>query len=479
MAGFSALNYVNVGPNGTFRRSGNLHTLPADIDALFAHLQQTKARKLAIHFHGGLIDEGDGLEIARKMAPLYDLAGSHPVTFVWETGLFETIGRKLSRIYETKLFQKLVAHLLRQVEKHIPGVGGRGPGQAASLTEIEAELQRINKFQSYDARARGIAAVMNQADVEAARGEMQADLEAELEADAEFQELVNSGRAETEFLSPSVGQQTQVGTAKGFLNPFTYAQLLAMVGYAVLMRYVRKRDHGFYPTVVEEVLRELYLADFGAWVWSGMKEVAEEMWAANAGPITEDSRAGTYFLDKLSAHQKNNPGFVVDLIGHSAGSIAICHLFKAASQRAVPPSVRNVLFLAPACTSELFHQEIVSHPQRFKNFRMFTMQDAFEIEDQLVKGVYTRSLLYFISGVLEEDADAPLAGLERNMSGAAPYDAADLVAVAKWLKEAGKNRLVLSVASDGGAGLNSASLSHGNFDDDDPTRQSLSVIVAA
>jgi hypothetical protein len=256
-------------------------------------------------------------------------------------------------------------------------------------------------------------------------------------------------------------------------------KLLAKVAYAVILRFVRGRDHGLYPTVVEEVLRELYLADFGAWVWSGMKDVAGAMWATNQAPINDDAHVGSYFLDKLAAYQKSNPGLAVDLIGHSAGSIAICQMFRAAAHRGIALSVRNVIFLAPACTSELFHQEIVSHPQRFAAFRMFTMSDAYESKDQLVPGVYTRSLLYFISGVLEQEADVPLAGLQRDLSEKPPYDAANLISIATWLQDAGKNRIVLSVTSGSTPGLISASTTHGDFDDDPLTRESLKAIIAA
>ena len=44
MTQFSKLNYVNVGPKGTFKKSGDLHTTPEDIDKIFSHLTDTHAR---------------------------------------------------------------------------------------------------------------------------------------------------------------------------------------------------------------------------------------------------------------------------------------------------------------------------------------------------------------------------------------------------------------------------------------------------
>jgi hypothetical protein len=74
VASFSALNYLNVGSHGRFARSGNFETLPVDIDAIFEELRQDSSHKLALYFHGGLIDESSGREIARKLAPLYQAA---------------------------------------------------------------------------------------------------------------------------------------------------------------------------------------------------------------------------------------------------------------------------------------------------------------------------------------------------------------------------------------------------------------------
>jgi hypothetical protein len=412
------------------------------------------------------------------MTPVYEEAGSHPVTFIWETGLVETITRNLTKIYNTKLFQKLVVYVLREVAKRLGGgVGGKGPGEPMKLSEIEAELNRIDKFDRFDKGARGGAQLMTERDVEEQRGDIEADLQDILDKD-NFPDFVESGEAETEYLAPHIGQQGN-GQAKGLISLGLFVKLLAKVAYASMIRFVQGRDHGLYPTVAEEVLRELYLADFGAWVWSGMKDVAVAMWAANQVPINDDSHVGTYFLEKLVAFQMTNAGLSVDLIGHSAGSIAICQMFRAAAQRGITLSVRHVIFLAPACTSELMCQEIVSHPQRFTDFRMFTMSDAFEVKDQLVHGIYTRSLLYFISGVLEQASDVPLAGLVRYLSAQKPYDAPDLVRIANWLKEPGKNCIVQSVTSDVTPGLVSSSTTHGDFDDDFPTLESIKAIISA
>src|SRR5690606_11603846 len=92
--------------------------------------------------------------------------------------------------------------------------------------------------------------------------------------------------------------------SKGFIEvAMTLAGYLAKVVVAVIKRYIRKTDHGFYPTVVEEILRAVYVADLGEWVWGGMKDVASGMWKPNDGLGGEDMHGGRYFLAGLSALQ--------------------------------------------------------------------------------------------------------------------------------------------------------------------------------
>lgn len=478
MTGFTKLNYVNIGPHGTFKPSGNLHTRPEDIDAIFEHLSTTGADKLALHFHGGLVAENKGERIARNMRPVYTDGGAHAVTFIWETGLVETIWRNLTDINETKLFQKLIRMVFRQLTKRLGAdISGRGPGEPMTLAKIEAELDKVEKFDGFDAVARGGAAQLDEDELDFIRDEIEEELRMELELDEEFQELSEDMFKEDPHLAPSVERSLRASAGRG-PTLFQVAKFLAKVIYRVLKRYVRKRDHGLYPTVIEEILREFYLADFGSWVWGNMKDVAAEMWLPNPGPIEEASHPGRHFMEKLAAHQAQHPGFRVDLIGHSAGCIAICHMFHAAGAAGLGLDIRNVIFLAPACLTRLMHREIVLHPQRYLSFRMFTMSDDYETKDHLVPVVYTRSLLYLISGVLEDEADIPLAGLERHQTGEPPYADPYLVATSNFLKAAGGDRLVLSVTSAGAPGLESTSEKHGDFDNDPKTLDSLKHIIS-
>ncbi|MES9904119.1 MAG: hypothetical protein ABW168_15775 [Sedimenticola sp.] len=476
MANYSKLNHINVGSHGTFKKSGNLHTKPSDIDAIFQHLTDSQASKLVVHFHGGLVNEGKGEAISRSMHTLYhDVA--HPVTFIWEAGFIETVSRNLSSLADTKLFQKVVKYVIRRAASKLGGgIGDKGSGEEMSIREIEAELARTQAFDRFDAGARGAAGVLDEAELDAIESEIQAEVELDLADDAEIDSILETEPPITDLLTSEFkagsGQQQ-----KGLISTGTLAIHITKIVYRVIKRFIRKRDHGFYPTIVEETLRQLYLADLGKWVWSGMKEIADSMWDENTLPLGDDDHPGRYFLEKLTAHQQANPDFIIDLVGHSAGSIAICHMQRTARASFPGLKIRNISFLAPACTQNLFRKEIVAHPDEYEHFRMFTMQNDLETRDELVPKVYTRSLLYFISGVLEDEVDKVIAGLELQLRGEKPYNDATHMEVHQFVNAAGLNQLVLSQTTDAPPGLNSESTSHGGFDDDPTTRQSLKALL--
>jgi hypothetical protein len=94
---------------GQFSTNEQFTTTPGDVDAIFdAYLPQAlegaRGRKaplrVVLYAHGGLVKESLGLQSASKHVTWWQKNDVYPIYFVWETGLFETIGQLLRRSWQ-------------------------------------------------------------------------------------------------------------------------------------------------------------------------------------------------------------------------------------------------------------------------------------------------------------------------------------------------------------------------------------------
>ncbi|MFD9074226.1 hypothetical protein, partial [Streptomyces lasiicapitis] len=253
---------------------------------------------------------------------------------------------------------------------------------------------------------------------------------------------------------------------------------------AVVGRFRLHTDHGLYPTVVEEILREFYVANVGAAIWDAMKRQTADTFAAS-----DETRAGRYFLDRFSRLLATGSRPRVTVVGHSAGAVFISNLLtdlvrrRADADDPLPADfrVRDVALLAPACTVAQLAPVVRLQRELFDRLRMFTMTDAAERADHLVPLLYPRSLLYFISGVLErgpakQSAVAPIAGMQRWYAADGAFGGQDSEDLRAFLA-ADPHRTVWSPV-EGEPGLSSSARTHGGFDDDAEVLASLARMLA-
>jgi hypothetical protein len=491
MATLDKLYYVNVGPAGTFKPSGNsqFDSTPQDVDKIFENLQQKNRKKIVLYFHGGLVNQNAGMGTAERITRyINNNTDAHPISFVWETGFIETIKQNIEIIHSTTFFKKLLEKIIKVAGKKLgidvdTVIGKRGVGNL-SYPEIRAELNTEAPFDDYTVNTgtRAVTIVKDNLGNELEL-EVDAELEEEIQTDAEFLEIVENETQGIQFLNPDKIEIADTGNRRGILTALKIIKAAVVITLRVIKRHLKNRDHGFYPTIIEEIMRELYLADFGAWLWNAMKEKSAQMWLEDeqgAGGL--NIKAGNYLVSKLKAYCDANNNVTIDLVGHSAGSIAICNLIKEMSSRNINLPVRNIIFMAPACRCELFHDSIFKNKNKFKSFRMFTMEDELEKKDRLVPVLYTRSLLYLVSGALEDkgvSSDAFIFGLQRHIKGKAPYTEFDILNdITSFLNE-DKNRSIYSLSkADALDGFKTQSKKHGDFDNEgEPTLDSIVHII--
>ena len=474
-------------------------------------LKAGKPSGIVVHFHGGLVSETSArTSIREQLYPLYcDEADAYPVFFVWESGFFEAPLNNIKEIANEDLFQEFVKKAAEWVFKKLPsGVGLKG-GSGASINEAKLRSEFDEWFSGQRQTLPDYVLPkpgLNEADISVkAKGvevepeDLEAEIAESIEGDNDFKDALeavyNGLHADGEPLPATKGAGTSIsskshiskeaadrlferpsGKTKGFgpISWFRVAKTVAAIVIRVIRRFRKGRAHGPYVTLVEEVLRELYIDKIGRLGW----------WDLMKGDTADAFRSGnefggTVFLAELKEQlASHTPPPKITLVGHSTGAIYICNLLQAAAQW-LPSLQFDVIFEAPAATHDLLAATVAAHGSRIRNFRQFGMSDDREAGDQMVPIIYPSSLLYFVSGLLESEPDEPLVGMARYLDRTDVYDIdsfPNIEAVRQFYANYAES-LVWSPSS-AGSGRNSDGKHHGDFDDQDgPTKDSVAHIL--
>ena len=216
--------------------------------------------------------------------------------------------------------------------------------------------------------------------------------------------------------------------------------------------------------LIEETARALQ----GPRIWGGMKLSAQLASAKGQGPDEIGEGGARYVARKLSQFCADNPGKIeLHSVSHSAGAIFHSYFIPAALDFGVP-KFRSVHFLAPAVRVDTFKTELAGRiGNGVDQLSIFTMSKSFEQDDHCAS-VYRKSLLYLIYGALEPERKTPILGLELSLRG----DSELKMLLGLGVPNA-PGEVIWSVSlSDKGRSA-STSASHGGFDDDGPTMNSV------
>jgi len=193
---------------------------------------------------------------------------------------------------------------------------------------------------------------------------------------------------------------------------------------------------------------------------------------------TAETHGGAALLAEIARLWGVEPKRRIILVGHSAGSIYICNLLRQAAET-LPEGIHfEVVFLAPGCSFELLDQTFNVAGGRIEAFRSFGMANDLEMRDAILPPFYLYSLLYCVAGLLEEKVDLPLVGMQRYNSAAVPFGPVEFPEIKRVLERAAAypHPWVWSESA-AGPGLNSLSRSHGAFDNEEKTLESLAFLI--
>ena len=194
---------------------------------------------------------------------------------------------------------------------------------------------------------------------------------------------------------------------------------------------------------------EALLAPAGTRLWGEMKQ--------NAQALSGEPSSGVRILFRhlMESDVAQRHPLRLHLVGHSAGSIVHAYLIdRLAAQEW---EFASVTFLAPALRCDTFAERVRPwiESRHVKRYRQFHLSDAAEVQDPTCRPIlgYGRSLLYLVSRSFEGGREVPVLGMERHF----PADLARLRSV----------RILVAPGKD------TASTTHGGFDDDEATIASV------
>lgn len=208
----------------------------------------------------------------------------------------------------------------------------------------------------------------------------------------------------------------------------------------------------------------------GPRIWGGMKLSAELACTPNRPGRGGTAREGGahYVARRLAEFCKAHAGEVeVHAVGHSAGSIFHSHFMPAALD-AGAPAFTTAHFMAPAVTCETFKGKLINRlGDGVKQLTLYTMSRPYEQDDNCAS-VYRKSLLYLIHYALEPERSTPILGLEVSLRGDETLKKALGLA-----GEPAHGEVVWSVSASPAGRSASTSTTHGGFDDDPATMNSI------
>ncbi len=211
-----------------------------------------------------------------------------------------------------------------------------------------------------------------------------------------------------------------------------------------------------------DALWENALHQPGVSVWGKMKDYAAYASLPNGG--------GLFTARQLAAFATQaGTDAVFFACGHSAGSIFHAHFLPCVGQQG-GPNFQELFLLAPAITVDDFKAQLaerIGADKGIERSTMFTMNRAAEMADN-VGHIYRKSLLYFVSRACEPVQPTPILGLEESLR--ADPEMASLFGLAG---HSSHGEIIWSPNGAGGGPNASKSTSHGFFDNDHVTLNSL------
>jgi hypothetical protein len=356
--------------NGKFDTSNGSNA--EGLKQIFAGLAAKPPERFVLYFHGGLVSRENAIAGAKTLEQELAKSGAASLFVIWESGLTEIISQKLPKIFQEDLFQsihlKVSQFVKAKLDKMRAGDAGKGAGLPIEFEEnIQKEIDKgAGMFADIPIHEIPEDAVV---DPDSALSEDEkTEIVNKVDRDPTLRHelsAVAAGRAEAagskdaagvearstlmdaEVLQTLVPPEEKEG-GKFALSTIQLGKHIVFIVGGVIWRFVKRRDHGPYLTIVEEIMREFYVRAIGRFAWTGMKDSIEQAFKPGNG--------GSALVDEIQKLWQDGVRPGVTLIGHSAGAIYVARLLRALHKAMDPKFKVNIALIAPACTCSYLHR---------------------------------------------------------------------------------------------------------------------------
>ncbi|MEJ2574714.1 MAG: C1 family peptidase [Gammaproteobacteria bacterium] len=199
----------------------------------------------------------------------------------------------------------------------------------------------------------------------------------------------------------------------------------------------------------------------GRALWREMKSGAKSPFNQNG----DGMKLMRLFMGALS--KRTDKPIKVHLAGHSTGGILLAHLINAMKRVAWESPIASCNLLAPACDVGLFEHNYLPHLEAeatgfgIQKMTVFNLSEELELDDNVAQ-IYRKSLLYLVSNAFEEKDRMPIVGMRL---------------FSKHLEETSSALQFFYSSGDTRSESPTASTSHGGFDNDPNTMNSVLINI--
>jgi hypothetical protein len=401
--------------------AGHLRDIEVAVNAWAA---QRPPNGLVVHFLGEFIRPNRRAELSKRWGAYYrDRAGAFPVFVVWETTWADELHAFLGRLVNDRLFLATRDWLGRFLNLHFSASASASGARGSKLLAQPGSEDPAGIFDAPppDGDLSFRERIWNEIQLESWC------VEDELKEDPAFSKSLDELNDKLMISDPNA-RPTELpeeilaelhGMQSGGRGPFEhlvsfFGPELGKIIWRIGRRWSRGRDHGLWCTIVEELLRGLYLSRLAI----GRRRDAREGLRRTFHP----GGAGARLVNRIKDHLTAQPG-TVTVVGQEVGAEGAQWFLQHLLERMIPEMPSRLALIAPAVDfPSLWETLLIGFDRCLAGVKIYGLEDAKECLDAYWPGVYPRSVMYFASGLLDENGDLPLVGMERFHSGRRPFD---------------------------------------------------------